>query len=148
MLWLKPGAAEAEHWNMLTSGGGRTPPILKPTRSHSEGRWTIETNDTSATNETSGHSVTRPLMEETMCSTLYSPKHAVKAMTIAIERAGENQEKENAGFWVEVREEKDAQIQYIDRVVDIPECAEDGDSPRHVRLVCVLEACDELSSME
>ena len=69
-------------------------------------------------------------------------------MTTAIELAGENREKENAGFWVEVREQKDAKIQDIDRVVDIPECAEDGDSYRHVRLVCVLEACDELSSMD
>ena len=45
-------------------------------------------------------------------------------------------------------EQKDAEVQHIDRVVDIPECAEDGDSHRHVRLVCVPEACDELSSME
>ena len=67
-----------EHWNMLTSGGGRTPPILKPTRSHREGRWMTETNDTSATNETGGYSVTRPLIEETMRSTLSSPKQAVE----------------------------------------------------------------------
>jgi len=35
---------------------------------------------------------------------------AVKAMTTAIERAGENREKENAVFQVEVREQKDAQV--------------------------------------
>ena len=67
-------------------------------------------------------------------------------MTTAIERAGENREK--AVFQVEVREQKDAQIQYIDRVVDIPECAEDGDSSCHARLVCVPEDRDELSSMD
>ena len=72
-----------EHWNMLTSGSGRrrrrigptTLPTLKPTRSHSEGGGTSETNDTSATNETGGYS-TRPLMEETMRLTLSSPKQA------------------------------------------------------------------------
>ena len=41
-------------------------------------------------------------MEETMRSTLSSPKQAVKAMTTAIEGAGENREKENAVFQVEV----------------------------------------------
>ena len=41
-----------------------------------------------------------------------------------------------------------AQIQSMDRVVDIPECAEDGDSCCLVRLVCVPEARDELSSMD
>ena len=83
-------------------------------------------------------------MEETM----RSPKQAVKAVTTAIERAGENWEKENAVFQVEVREQKDAQIQYVVRVVDTPECAEDGDSYCHARLVCVPEARDELSSMD
>ena len=92
--------------------------------------------------------MTRPLMEETMRSTLSSPKQALKAMTTAIEGAGENREKENAVFQVEVREQKDAQIQYIDRVVDIPECAEDGGSYCHARLVYVPEARDELSSMD
>ena len=83
-----------------------------------------------------------------MRSTLSSPKQAVKAMTTAIERAGENWKKENAVFQVGVREQKDAQIQYIDSVVDIPEYAEDGDSCCHVRLVCVPEARDELTSMD
>ena len=41
-----------------------------------------------------------------------------------------------------------AQIQYIDRVVDIPEHAEGSDSHGHARLVCVPEARDELSSMD
>ena len=97
---------------------------------------------------TSRWPVTRPLMEETMRSTLSSPKQAVKAMTTAIERAGENRETENAVFQVEVREQKDAQIQHIDRVVDIPEWAEDGDSYCHARFLCVPEACDELRSMD
>ena len=83
-----------------------------------------------------------------MRSTLSSPKQAVKAMTTAIERAGEKREKENAVFQVEVGEQKDAQIQYIDRVVDIPECAEDGVFFCHARLVCVLEDRDELNSKD
>ena len=62
-------------------------------------------------------------MEETMHSTLSSPKQAREGMF-------------------------HAQIQFIDRVVDIPECAEDGDSYCHARLVCVVEACDELSSVD
>ena len=74
-------------------------------------------------------------------------EQAVEAMTIAIERAGENGWKEKAVFQVEVGEQKDAQIQHIDRVVDIPECADYGDSSCHARLVCP-EASDELSSMD
>ena len=66
---------------------------------------------------TTRYPTTRPLMEETIRSTLSSPKQAVEAMTTAIERAGENREKENAVFQVDVREQKDAQIQYIGRVV-------------------------------
>ena len=57
---------------MLTSGSGwrrrwidlTTPPTLKPTRSHSEGRWTSETNGTSATNKTGGYSTTRQITED------------------------------------------------------------------------------------
>ena len=99
MLRLSPSqprqSEKREYWNLLTSGSGwrrrwigpTTPPTLKPTRSHSEGRWTSEANDTSATSDTGGYSTTRPMTK-------------------------------------------------------------DGDSYCHVRLVCVLEARDELSSMD
>ena len=64
-------------------------------------------------------------MEETMRSTLSFPTQAWESMF-------------------------HSQIQYIDIVVDIPECAEDGDSHCHVRFVCVYvpEARDELSSVD
>ena len=37
--------------------------------------------------------------------------------------------------WCEARDQKDVQIQHTERVVDIPECAQDCDSCCHARLV-------------
>ena len=67
-------------WTAKETDWSTTPPTLKPTRSHSEGRWTSETNDTSPTNETGGNSTTRPMMEETERPTLSSPKQARESM--------------------------------------------------------------------
>ena len=72
--------ADEWKWTAKETDWSTTPPTLKPTRSHSEGRWTSETNDTSPTNETGGNSTTRPMMEETERSTHSSPKQARESM--------------------------------------------------------------------